>query len=127
MKRASEAFFNHCIQTICHIPYSGESDRFARSVVLEFEDGCIAFERISPQVYSAHWCFLPKAKDVVGKGRDALAYLFANTDALRVVGKTPLTLKAAIRAARKVGMRHLFDCSGWSFTELTRAQFHGRD
>lgn len=95
-----------------------------RTVALEWDEGGVVFLREGPAVYSGHWVFLPKTKDVVGKGREALAYLFAHTDCLRVIGMTPQTNKAAIRAAKAVGMRVLHTRDGYVFSELTRAQWN---
>jgi hypothetical protein len=123
VRRATDpAFFNECISRLIFAPYAVESARWAKSVVLEFEDGCIAFEQVSPGVYSAHWCFLPKAKDVVTKGKQALGYLFAH-GAQSVVGKTPHDKPHAKRASRAVGMQHLFDCPRFAHTALTREQW----
>lgn len=124
MKRAVDpAFFDDCISRLAFAPYQVESERWDNSVVLEFEDGCIAFERVSPGVYSAHWCFLPKAREVIAKGWEALHYMFTKTGAVRIVGKTPHDKRHAKKAAAAVGMRHLFDCPLYSHTALTRAEW----
>jgi hypothetical protein len=94
-----------------------------RTVALEWREGGVVFVEEAPGVYSGHWVFLPKTKDVVGKARAALRYLFTHTDAQRVTGKTPLELRHARKAAQAAGMRHLFNCDGHSFTELTRDQW----
>ncbi len=99
-------------------------DNWSRSVALEWLEGGIIFTPVSQGVYSAHLMFAPKTQNVVGKCKDALAYLFTHTDARRVVGKTPRDIRHAIRLARKVGMRHLFDTPQYSFCELTRDDWH---
>lgn len=110
-------------------PYTGaawaqyDPQRWARTVALEWPDGGVVFERLDSGAWEGHWVFLPKAKDVVSKGREAIAYLFTHTDAQRVIGKTPTKFRHAIKAARAVGMRHLFDCRGLSFSELSRPQW----
>lgn len=100
---------------------AGES--WWRTLALEWGEGGIVFLDEGRGTYSAHWVFLPKTPDVVGKAREALRYLFTHTDARRVIGKTPLKLRHARKAAKAAGMRHLFDCDGHSFCELTRAQW----
>lgn len=132
MKRAtSPEFFLACCNHPRIRPYIGgdgqsvvEMDpaRWERSYVLEWPDGCIAFERISPGVYSAHWAFLPGATQVVAKGKQALRWLFGR-GAERVVGKTPLRFRHAIRAARAAGMKPLFDDHDFSHTALSRHEF----
>jgi len=94
-----------------------------RSVALEWEEGGIIFTLVSQGVYSAHLVFAPKTQDTVGKCKDALTYLFTHTDARRVVGKTPRDIRHAIRLARNVGMRHLFDTPQYSFCEMTRGEW----
>ena len=96
-------------------------DSWQRTVALEWDEGGIVFMLEAPGVYSAHWVFLPKTKEVIGKAREALRYLFTHTDAQRVIGKTPLQLRHARKAALAAGMNHLFDCSGFSYCELTRS------
>jgi hypothetical protein len=111
-------------------PYIGPGDHrvsagvtWDSTVALEWREGGIVFMREATGVYSGHWVFLPKTPDVVGKAREALRYLFTHTDAQRVTGKTPLELRHARKAAQAAGMRHLFNCDGHSFTELTRDQW----
>lgn len=102
----------------------GEYDpkRWANTVALEWEDGGVVFEPVR-SAWEGHWVFLPKAKDVVRKGREAIAYLFNHTNAQRIIGKTPIQFRHARTAAERVGMRHVFDARGFSFTELTRQQW----
>lgn len=97
--------------------------RWERTVALEWPDGGVVFERLQSGAWEGHWVFLPHAQGVVRKGREAIAYLFTHTDAQRVIGKTPTKFRHAIKAARAVGMRHLFDCRGTSFCELSRSQW----
>jgi len=130
MKRATSPDF---LLTVANhprnAPYTGaawadyDPRRWARTVALEWPDGGVVFEQLKSGAYEAHWCFLPRAKDVVRKGREAIAYLFTHTDAQRVIGKTPTKFRHAVKAARAVGMRHLFDCRGVSHSELSRFQW----
>ena len=107
-------------------PGSGEfraGESWGRTVALEWDTGGIVFLLEAPGIYSGHWVFLPKTPDVIGKAREAIAYLFAHTDARKIIGKTPTHLKHALRAAKAAGMRHRFNCDGTSYTELTRHDF----
>jgi hypothetical protein len=97
--------------------------RWDHTLGLEWSDGGVVFEQLKSGVWEAHWVFLPKARNAVAKGREALAYLFTHTDARKVIGKTPSKWRHAKRAASRVGMRLLFECRGFSFTELTRQQW----
>lgn len=136
MKRATTPdFFLACCNHPRVRPYIGgdcqgvvtmDPQRWERSVILEWPEGCIAFERIGKGVYSAHWAFLPKAPDIAARARQALAYLFGR-GAERIVGKTPHTFRHALRAAQAAGMRHMFTCDGWSHSALSRNEFLSKD
>jgi hypothetical protein len=98
-------------------------DSWDRTVALEWDTGGIVFLQEAPGLYSGHWVFLPGTPGVVAKGRQALDYLFSNTDAQHVIGLTPLDNPRAIRAAIGAGMRGVCNRDGHAFCELTRAQW----
>lgn len=111
-------------------PYIGPgTERFEaghswqETIALEWDTGGIVFVRTAPRVYSAHWVFLPDTTDVVGKARQALRHMFTATDAQKITGRTPMKLRHARKAAQAAGMRHLFNCAGDSFCELTRDEW----
>jgi len=98
-------------------------DSWADSVGLEWDEGGIVFVRQAPGIYSAHFVFLPKTPDILGKCREALRYMFTRTACHTVTGKTPIHLKHARRAAKAAGMVHLFDCDGYAHTRLTAREW----
>lgn len=100
---------------------AGES--WANTVALEWDEGGIVFLRTAPGVYSAHFVFLPKTRDIPAKCAEALRYMFTRTPCHTVTGKTPLHLKHAVRAAQAGGMRHLFDCDGHAYSRLTAREW----
>jgi len=100
-----------------------DPQRWAKTVALEWPDGGVVFERVSDAAWEGHWCFAPKAKDVVAKGRQAIAYLFSHTNAQRIIGKTPASYRHARKAAEAVGMQVLFTCNGFCHSQLCRADF----
>lgn len=130
MKRATSPDF---LLTVANhprnAPYTGaawteyDPARWAHTVALEWPDGGVVFEQCRSGAWSFHWVFLPRAKDVVSKGREAIAYLFRHTGAQRVIGNAPTKFRHATKAASAAGMRHQFDCRGRSFFELSRTQW----
>lgn len=98
-------------------------ERWAQTVALEWPEGGIVFEQYAPGAYLAHWVFLPKTRDVVAKGKQAVGYLFTHTDASVIAGATPSHLRHALKAAYAVGMKHVEDADGVTFTALTRADW----
>ena len=126
----SPAFLEACANCPRVRPYIGgglglfaAGESWKHTVGLEWDTGGIVFVQHSPGIYSGHWVFLPGTTDVVAKARDALRHMFTETNALKITGKTPLKLRHARKAAQAAGMRHLFDCAGYSYTEISRAQW----
>ena len=98
-------------------------DSWNASIGLEWPTGGIVFVRESPGVYSAHLVFAPKTKEVIGKCRAALRYMFTKTPAHTITGKIPLTLRHARKVATAAGMQHLFDCDGQAYYRLTAREW----
>lgn len=101
----------------------GNEAKWPFCIGLEWESGGIVFEPSAPGVYAAHFMFLPKTQDVPGKCREALSHMFARTGANKVTGRTPVRFRHARQAAAAAGMRHLFNCAGYSYCEITRADW----
>lgn len=91
-----------------------------RTVALEWPEGGVVFLRELGTIYSAHLVFLPKTKDAAGKFRQALAYLFTNTDCQTVIGQTNTRWRHVRRTAEAAGLKHIKDEGGASHYALTR-------
>lgn len=129
MRRATSPDF---LLTVANHPrnrrYTGAASeydpaRWEHTLALEWSDGGVVFEQLKSGAWDFHWVFLPRAKDVVRKGREAIAYLFEHTNAARVVGNAPTKFRHATKAAKAAGMKHLFDCRDRSYFELSRSQW----
>lgn len=132
MKRAVDPAFLESIANHPSVrPYLGgdgksefrTEDTWAQTIALEWPEGGLVFLRHAPGLYSGHFVFLPHTPDVAGKCREALDYMFTQTDAERIFGTTPLPFKHAIRTAKRAGFRHTHTANGLSHCELTRQQW----
>jgi hypothetical protein len=100
-------------------PYIGGSgefrcgDSWARTIALEWDDGGVVFLEEGPGVYSAHLVFLPKAKDVLGKCQQAMAYLMPQ-HADRLLCDFPSRYRHVRKIVERCGLTHHSDAHGWA-------------
>ena len=97
-------------------------DSWQDTIGLEWDTGGIVFLKHAHRWYSAHLVFLPKTKDIAGKCRQALNYLFTKTDCYVLTGEIPVHLKHAVRIAAKF-MPRLPDKEGLARFMLIRDDY----
>ena len=123
-----ESVANHP-RVIRAIGFTGDrfeaGDSWNWSIGLEWPTGGIVFVREAPGVYSGHLVFAPKTKDVLGKTRQAIRYLFTRTPAHTLTGAIRLENLPARRIARAL-MNHQHDQDGFSHYLLTARDWRTR-
>lgn len=120
MKRATDPAFLESVANHPRVrPFLGGEGSFrageswARTIALEWDDGGVVFLEEAPGVYSAHILFLPKAKDVLAKCREAMAYLMpAHAD--RLLADFPAGFRHVRRIVEACGLTHHSDAHGWA-------------
>lgn len=91
---------------------------------LEWPEGGFVFHRHDPVTYEVHTLFLPKAPDVNGRAREALAYIFgigAETILTQVAKELPHVRRFALRH----GFKPWGEGEGRAYLELTRKEWQG--
>jgi len=78
-----------------------------RNYVLMAEGGGVIFKCVAPTVYDGHLQFLPGYRGTYALRtlREAARWMFENTDAMTLVGKTPHDNPAALRMNTLVPMK----------------------
>lgn len=106
------------------------------NITLEAEGGGWLLLRLEPGVYELHTLFLPegRGKSYFIQAREALRYVFVNTDATEILTKCPDSNQAAGMAAGVVGFKEKFrregvwlDGAGVSYRALTIEDWRERD
>lgn len=77
----------------------------ARNVLLVNEGGGVFFQWIWPHCYEAHIQFLPgfRGRFAFDSAREAVAWMFTNTDAEKLLAVIPVTHRGSQKVARSVG------------------------
>jgi hypothetical protein len=68
--------------------------------------------------YEVHTMFMPGADDVAGAARECAAWVFSNTDAMRIVTKCPRDNLRARKLAEATGLRVVFEMPAWACLAL---------
>lgn len=120
MKRAASPDFLESVANHPRVrPFIGGTGRFeagaswGRTIALEWDDGGVVFLEEAPGVVSAHILFLPKAKNVIGKCREALAYVMPQ-HADTVLADFPSGFRHVRKIVEACGLTHHSDAHGWA-------------
>lgn len=106
------------------------------NIALEADGGGWVLIRLEPGVYELHTLFLPEGRGraYFAQAREAIRYVFVNTDATEILTKCPDSNKAAGMAAGVIGFKERFrregvwaDGAGISFRSLTIEDWRERD
>ncbi len=106
-----------------------------RNIGIEASGGGWILTHLEPGIYELHTLFLPEARgSYFAQAKEALRYVFVETDATEIVTKVPDGNSGARMAAALVGFRERFrrekawiDGSGVSYEALTIEDWRQRD
>lgn len=106
------------------------------NIAIEADHGGWILTRLEPGIYELHTMFLPEGRGKLyfTEARDALRYVFVETDATEIVTKCPDSNRSAAAAANIAGFKEKFrrekawaDGSGISYRSLTIEDWRQKD
>lgn len=100
----------------------------ASNVALHDHVGGFLFEKIDGGLYELHTMFLPegRGRHVLEAAQFAARYMFAQTDALELITKLPVTNRRADFMVRRCGFRKLYERKG-AWADGSDVRFFGLD